>query len=406
VGIDSPQEKGASLLEVLVAFSILGIALIGVTYFYQNAARSKKYIRIQAVQEALAHDIRSKLQIPSALYASLLDPKNEALIRCVMGVDSGCTEALTSQPHRESDRNLFTLHHSTGPSTSEAISSIYYSYLGKRNCAPSDKSCVFKVDTFFYALCPIGDDPTLGHPSICTTGAQEVRLGYSVSQIKEVAGQPLLSTLPRLMKFYTLSVTDILGSYRNGSCNPGAVPSGYMETGTMNCACKLPYITSSRYAPNRRGPVCAHLSASSLACPAGLLYHGLNESGVPICKTFADSYECKTLSDADFDSSHGSCGEGYWIQRYTRGSCNFYCAVGNGGGACTSWETATSSDTRLSAAYANKTLDTSRWSPRDLASAQRILQPGMQIYSGSAVDTWVKEGMVCEGGTISCCKQK
>lgn len=399
-------EKGVSLLEVLVAFSILGIAFVGVTYFYQNAARSKQRIRLQAVQETLAHDIRSKLQVPSALYASLLDSKNDALIRCTIGIGSGCTEDMTTPPNTKSSRNKFTLHHPTGEFTSEAISSIYYSSIGKRNCSPNEATCIFTVDTFFYAVCPLGDDPTLGHPTTCVNGAQALYVGFSVSQVKAENGAPLLPALPRLVQFYALPIQDILGSARNASCNPGAVASGYLSTGVMSCTCKLPYVPSETYPPNRKGPICAQLSKASFACPAGLLYRGLSENGAPICKSFSEAYDCKTLSGADFTASQGSCGEGYWIQQYTRGTCNFYCVIGSAGGACNSWETTAGTDTRESSIYADKTVNTSGWSAQDVLQVGSMVKPGMGVVVGDAVEEWVREGMVCEGGSISCCKQK
>ncbi len=401
----SSQEKGTSLLEVLVAFSILAIALVGVTYFYQHAAVAKKHIRTQAAQEALAHDIRSKLQTSSALYASLLDPANTALIRCVVGVEDGCTEALTSLPQTEADRNLFTLHHATDASTSEVISSIYYSDIGKRNCDPAASNCIFKVETFFYALCPIGEDPALGHPSACKNGAQEVRLGYSVSQVKAQAGEALLPTLPRLVQFYPLAVLDILGIHRNATCNPGAVATGYSETGEMSCSCKLPYITSTLM-PNRNGPLCSLLPEPSYVCKEGLIYHGLDENGVPICKSFSDSYACITLSGDEFEASNGTCGDGYWIQGYTRGTCSFYCVVGAEGGACNSWETSEGTDTRVSGGYLQKSFNSNGWGRTEKGQVTPMLKPGQTLRIGSAASNLVKNGMVCTGGSISCCQQK
>ena len=402
----SSQDKGFSLLEVLVAFSILGIAFIGLTYFYQNSARSKKHIRLQAVQEALAHDIRTKLQTASSLYASLLDPANGPLTECVLGVGSGCTAAMTTAPQKaNSPQNLFILHHPVGVTTSEVISSIYYSDIGARDCDPNAPNCIFQVSTFFYALCPFGADSTSVHPDTCKTGAEEIEVGFSVVQVQAETGQPMLPNLPRLPQLFPLQVADILGVKQNGSCNPGAVANGYTQSGTMSCACKVPYITSTQFPSNRNGPVCSELAAEALSCPTGLIYEGLDANGMPICKTFADAYDCETISGSEFAASNGTCPDGYWLQMYMRGTCTFNCVVDSSGGSCNSWETAAGTDTRAIGGYAHEVLNTSSWNAQELNMVQQIAEPGLRVSSASSLDVWVQQGMVCSDGSMSCCKQ-
>jgi len=405
--VSQHRQRGASLLEVMVAFSVLTIALVGVMFFYQHAARAKQAVRLQAVQEALAQNIASKLQSPSSLYLSLLDTNNADFIRCVIGTETGCTETLTKPPVGEAGKNFFTLHYQTSTVTSLPLSSINYTSQGVPGCTPDMPTCLFQAKTFFYGVCPPVGTDALVHPPSCLQGAQEVYVGYTVQQIQPSpnGGGAFLPPLPRVAQMYPISVLKIMGTYANASCNPGATASGYSPDGVLTCKCSLPYIPSTDLAPNRRGTLCALLAPPNFSCPVTLIYHGLDANGKPICKTFEDSYECQTVSGDQFTASGGTCGDEYWMEMYTRGTCTFYCAVTQGGGACSSLET-TGGDARDQGMYVNQTLDTSGWGISMIQTVQGMAKPGAAIYPSSSVTAEVKQGMICTNGKLSCCKQK
>ncbi len=453
---DYRYQKGSTLIEVLTAFAVLGIVAVGVAQFYGQANQVKQKMRIRAIQESIAKDVENKLRTPSAIYMSLLHRDNLPLLQCLEGVGSGCTKTLTTPPARKNPRyNFFALVYPTSLSTFDPISSataksIYYSITGERGCKKEDNACIFEVKTFYYTVCPIkAASKTIlvsSAPSECQDGAEEIKLAYRVTQVKDfkVNRDVLVSKLPEIpesINFSTITAREIFGPQVNMACNQGAVIVGYDKTGKVRCECRQPYVVAP-VPGNRKGPLCNLTEIESFKCAEGQVYKGLNAQGTANCVALEDAYDCKsfcgtwrvdtqagacTKENYDRYFAEPTCGPDYWVSMTRRRNCKFACAVGKGGGSCNAdeHEDAVNADSlylgdlRDVAAPSHVYQSVGINEPDELDSTYKnqivsLMKPGETWNTGTSdkdprkasISPKVRHAYVCDFVEFRCCKPK
>lgn len=415
-----PPEKGAGLLEALVAFGVLGIVAVSVSHFYANNQRLQHKMRVRSVQETIAADVEAKLKSATSIYISLLSSSNKDLLQCIEGVGTGCSSKLTTVPTIPTDRNKFALLYPTGANQYQAISSVpgksvYYNTKGQVGCTASDRLCIFEVETFFYATCPISDDksPLVAAPSTCNNGngAAQIHLGYEVKQTKpyNASGVDVTNpSIPKRTKFFSLTGHEILAVGGNNDCNQGAAITGYSYTGKPICQCRQPFIQAVQNGTqlsNRRGPLCNPTTDDLLDCADGEVYVGLQADGTPRCEPFSSAYDCYEVGGSldskidDYYQGGGDCGSDYWLAGHVRENCRFYCAMGGGGGIC-----GVDEDKEKRTDYIHRERDIDGLGDiqgEDRNRLEAILAPGASL-SDSKIR--FKDSFVCHTSKYTCCR--
>ena len=79
-------QNAFSLLEVLVALSILVTLTAGISNFWANSLASQKKLRVIATMHQLGYEIADKVQSSSNLYMSLAAGGSEEFASCLLGV--------------------------------------------------------------------------------------------------------------------------------------------------------------------------------------------------------------------------------------------------------------------------------------------------------------------------------
>ncbi|MBP6218765.1 MAG: hypothetical protein KA436_09280 [Oligoflexales bacterium] len=312
--------------------------------FFRSNYKLQSKLRSYAAMESIAKDIESKIRNPTLIYTSLLFDGNTELIKCLVGTDDGCTAAeLSPNP-----RKFFSLAQDLGGGELRLVTGlpgalIYYNTKGIQCTDPvGDPSCLFLAESFFYASCPDAA------PS-CVNGAETIHTAYRITLQQADAFQKEYGKgvpfLPAEIFYYTLKAADILGSFTDTSCNPGAVMKGYEKTGRPSCECSYPNVPRT-IAPltNRRGPLCRKTANAALVCPADRVFRGLKSDGSANCLTVDEAYDCIPIYPPN-NGFEAECPVGYgWMQRTNKQYCFFQCNVrkddGGSGGNCVSDEAA------------------------------------------------------------------
>ncbi|MBI2602637.1 MAG: hypothetical protein HYW48_06240 [Deltaproteobacteria bacterium] len=318
------RQRGATLIEAIVAAGIIGILVVGISQFFSSTFQSQRRARIRTVFQFIAQDVENKIRTPSSLYLSILDEGNVDLIKCLLGSLDGCTTRLIA--HDVASPNYFALAYPTGTASFDRMSGfpaepVFFNTQGLKCKEGGDLECVFQVDTFFFATCPGGEGKT------CLEGAEEIHVGYEVSQRPgTLAGMKPFAPLPKAVNFFTHRVEDILGPFTSSECNPGAIISGYDSRGRAICVCTPPYVSRTESpTENRRGPICRRTMAAELTCPENLVFRGLRSDGTANCVDPSEAYNCIELEKTIAETA--SCPAGYWVQEDHRQGCAFYCTM-------------------------------------------------------------------------------
>lgn len=338
------NNRGTTLVEILVAMSIFGIVVMGIAEFFRNTEKMKRKLYVKTVMERISRDIHYKIKNPFSIYLSLLDQENTNLMTCVYGTGANCeyTNPATSSGFRLSYRNSLTsTDYAAAPTsgTDEEVSELGVCYDTNGafcDCGESSEEkttpCVFAAETYFYVSCP-SEDGSLK----CNDGATSVHVAYRVKQIEGTLRRfgRKVKDLPHREFYVHHSAKSIFNPRFNSECNTGAVVIGFGPKGRALCDCVGEY----EYAgyDNNRGPICKKPSDLQYECPDYEVPISLNANQEIQCLTFDEAYECET-----YVGSYASepCPVGYWLQKYNRITCKFHCKVDSrDGGECSNLET-------------------------------------------------------------------
>ena len=425
------SQSATTLLEVMVAVGLIGIIVAGSAQFFGATFKAQRIARIKAVYQFVAQDLANKLNTPSNLYLSLLLANNaSAYVRCLLNAEitnpmdelnSVCLDLnlTTFDPTNPLPNNIFALAYQTGIAnlaimTGDSGGNVQLydttglpcrgpdvrtdqgqTILGPKPLNSQLYPCVFQAAAYFYVSCGLSDPD-------CLSGPQVVNVGYQVSQVAPIEGQSQpFQPIPQSIHFTPIQMKDILGTFYNSTCNPGALVSGYNPNGTAICSCAIPYtqaLNASIPLVNNRGPICQMLTAAQLTCPQGLLFRGVLPNGMANCVNPADAYNCiSTGPGANDINPSGSineiqkCPAGYFVQTDYRRDCYFYCTIPKANStSCGSNEF---NDSRSPGGYV--------WISNDIQKPQYTQSSNS---SGSDVAAWYKQGLVCAERQLTCCQ--
>ena len=364
------SQNGVSITEVIVALSIIGIALAASNTYFGQVAKDKRKTRLRDVQRRIASVIKNSLKSPADIYYSVSQHgKNPGLAACVLGValpghlGLNCTEVLKKtivnplNPQQHTF-GLFKVTDASGTSGKalthpERGSPVYYDINGDYCEEDEAKKCAFEAETDFYVTCDKSSDPN------CLKGATQVFFSYQVKQVSETflnLGKSI-PPYPKVRKYTSMSTTQILGPQRFSECGSGvpelddfdpqsignfsneftkgfyATLIGYDEYGKARCECVYPFVRVTEARDPKTGllvPVCRLLGEEELACDAG---DGKYVRGIMDVDRDGAGEGHKELicvgEDAAFDCGvmgvYDDCPAGAWITQISRNNCEFSC---------------------------------------------------------------------------------
>ena len=356
------SQRGVSMVEVLVALTVLAIAMAASNAYFGKVAKTKRKSRLRDVQKRIGAVIKNSLKSPSDIYYSVSrHGRNPRLAACVLGVpvpsnpSLDCSDAIKIVgSNTQHTFGLYKVTDSTGTS-GKAISNpevgdeVYYDINGKR-CARDDEKCAFSAETDFYVSCNKAVD------SNCENGATQVFFSYQVKQISgtfSLLGKTL-PPYPKVRRYTSMSTTQIIGPQKNSECGSGrqdfenfdpadrgsfssdfaegyyATLVGYDEYGKAICECIYPFVRIGEERDPATGltvPLCRILTSEELACGEDEFLRGVkdvdNEEGVGqkevICAREDQAFTCEPKTPYE------ACPTTHWISRVTSTDCDFTC---------------------------------------------------------------------------------
>ncbi len=344
----SRPESGVSILETLVAATIIGIVGYGMRQAYYSSYAVRYNINLKATQETIALDIESSLRSPTTIYASTRSLENLKLRDCLLGVGNGCQSNVTD-PDKLTRFSLVFPVADTGDdialSGTEDKNEVYYDIDGRRGCKKKDPMCLFTVRSYFYATCPATNNVT---PTSCSWG-YKAHFTYEVipipgkdfSQASEgVFPIRKFGKFPAQLRFVTIKVSQLLGPGADSNCPSHTRILGYDKQGIAKCECTLPWVrTQATPSEDKfKKPICVKNSDTPLLCPAGKSYRGVNADGTPKCFDTSDSYEVLQVSINSKTQIIGTCPTGYWVCNFKRTGCKLHCTSKKEGADCANFD--------------------------------------------------------------------
>jgi prepilin-type N-terminal cleavage/methylation domain-containing protein len=319
--------RGFSLLEVMIASSILLFAIGGVTSFIGQMNKSKKYDRLKDVQELLGSRIKTTLSSPSHLLYSLSRHEtNPTIARCLLGIKD-------KNPHPCEGLNdpknpkIFGLYQVTGSkgtqgvliTTPEKGMPIFYDIDGNL-CKKQKDLCTFQAKSWFWIQCGKDD-------SKCSLGPTQVFFTY------QITGQGFAPYPKKKKPLPPLSLLQILGPNRFSQCSePNSKEHhgflvGHDDRGFPLCRCLYPFVKESEETDpvtKRLIPRCRLLGESELACNSqdkSFLrgFRSKEDKKEALCMDRDTAFDCAPMPMGE------SCPKNSWITRMASTSCSYVC---------------------------------------------------------------------------------
>ncbi|MFK7824049.1 MAG: prepilin-type N-terminal cleavage/methylation domain-containing protein [Oligoflexales bacterium] len=364
------SQIGVSMVEVLVALSVLAIAMAASNAYFGKVSKSKRKNRLRDIQKRIAIVIKNSLKSPADIFFSVSrHDKNPSLAACVLGIElpskpgSNCSDVLKKSivnplnPQHHTF-GLYKVTNSSGTS-GKAITNpenggeVFYDINGKA-CNEGEDNCVFAAESDFYVSCP--DDPA--NPN-CENGATQVFFSYQVRQV-DTEDKAILSLgrklppYPKVRRYTSMSMIQIVGPQKFSECGSGikgvddfnpenkgfyATLAGFDETGKAKCECVYPFIQVEKKKDPRTGltvPVCRILTAEELACGSNEYLRGIRDVDLRggrdvdinaggkgrkelICVGEQEAFNCRKMEIYD------KCSASHWISQITNVECDFTC---------------------------------------------------------------------------------
>ncbi|NRA45007.1 MAG: type II secretion system protein [Oligoflexales bacterium] len=375
------SQKGVSITEVIVALSIIGIAIAASNTYFGQVSKGKRKARLRDVQRRIATVIKNSLKSPADIYYTVSrHDKNPTLAGCVLGValpgETGlnCTKALKKNVVNplnpvQHEFGLFKITNASGIdgkalTNPERGKKVYYDINGKICDEEDDERCAFEADTDFFVTCnrdssefDSEEDQVEVDPD-CHKGATQVFFSYQVRQKSgkfSLLGKEI-PPYPKVRRYTSMSTTQILGPHRFSECGSGvpdlqefdsasdrasfssefsegfyATLVGYDEYGKAKCECVYPFVRVTERRDPKTGlmvPVCRILAKDELACNEDQYVRGVrdvdrDESGKGrkdlICVGEDSAFDCAVMGVYD------DCPDGAWITQVSRNNCEFAC---------------------------------------------------------------------------------
>lgn len=352
------SQEGVSVVEVLVALTIMTIAIAASNAYFGEFANKKRKNRLRDVQQRIASVLHNSLKSPADIYYSVSrHDRNPSLAACLLGVTLpgnpglNCTEVRRIAGSQQHTFGLYKVTDASGTagkalSHSESGEMVYYDINGA-TCESNNPQadCAFEAETDFYITCNTGTDPN------CENGATQAFFSYQVKQVEGTytgLGSPL-PPYPKIRRYSSMSTVQILGPQRFSECGSGvpqlagfdpanagnfsneftngyyATLVGYDDVGKPVCQCVYPFEKVADEVDPKTGltvPVCRLLTQQELACGAGEYLRGAKDGEDDrelICVNEGEAFNCIQMA------SYDDCPADHWITRSVNQNCLFSC---------------------------------------------------------------------------------
>lgn len=301
--------RGFTLVETMVALSIIGIISFAVVDFMSKASDETLYIEARSTQVQTQRNLMATASRLESIKRSMTHSGNAELERCM---DSGpnqkpgnCTAI------GEANKKPFTLYgRDDKPIAGPTSDPVLYDKRGTI-CKDGTPGCPFMSATAnFWGSCP----------PVAKTGAPQSSCPQASSLVVHVELKPKSPTyLGRPM-----SKTDFRVSHRvfeealgaNQQCPPGAELKGIDPSGVVQCKCR----TGFDQGPDSPDGSITCTGKGTLTCKEGELMNGRKADGTPLC--IKATIVCdKPNSPTKFDDESATCKAGGWLENIDLGKC-------------------------------------------------------------------------------------
>ena len=318
-------KSGVTLVEMMVALGIFGLLIAMTSSSISSMIRQFRVENTKVLMRDLAENVRFNLSDPENIWASAsqdFSTGNAGLKTCVTENASPLCVITNEKMQKK-----FNLKRRLPDGSVEDFSGTY-DIKGRPCGGVSNQKCVFQVDTFFWATCPLASGTN--EPQSQCSISDAINFRYRVSALPSVAtvsgkyyaGLSGYSFPPR-KKFDSdklsfssrMSTADIVQRANQNKCGTGKVQLGYDTRGLPICRC----IGHESVAVSPSA-VCPSTKCGKNQFAIGFKSDGtLNCEDISQCTT--DSQTCKCLTITLDSSISGKCPNGYWMRSIDFGQC-------------------------------------------------------------------------------------
>jgi hypothetical protein len=315
------SKSGMSLVSVLIAMSIMGIAIMLTSTMIKNTLDVKKLVEINATRDSLAARIKSRIGNMETLNLSAqqVGSGNQALRDCL---DIGSSPCSILDPGKQLSFNLYLTKNGASQKRLAGTQTDpqYYSISGAA-CPPGtpvggSKQCkpAWSATAHFWATCQAG--------ATSCKQASTLFLRYQVAPIlnhypwkkvpKAMPPEPEFSSQPAS---FAVSVA-VAGDYvRSEGCMGVSIQVGVRPDGRPECACKKDAVMVGMDANGN--PICV-IAGKTCALPAKAV--GVDKNGDIMCEV-PQAPQVYCYSKKLGGGSSNSCRPTEWLNRARFGDC-------------------------------------------------------------------------------------
>ena len=343
--IKKRNQKGITLVELMVAIGILGlVTTVGFTY-YDQSRKNIREVQFLQVMRTIAKRLDKFSQNPEAIAFSAAQNSNKELANCVWSQElstlgegsdyrvdkirnsgAAITRCTSTDPKQQVPFSLYVPPRDINNYEAEkrrisgGNGGLYYDVVGRRGCNPQDPKCIIKVETYFWATCPRGANDIrsgiqAGNPNIPLVNdchrAQTINIRYQVSHIHKINQgkskfRRQLPNIPRNETFWLngqssagghsvdhANPIDVaqLGRYSDyiGNCKQNETLI-YVKDSKPECRCLPPYRSDD-------GTLSGSCILDGHQCLPTERYLGTQITGEPICQPV----ECRNINVTGFN---------------------------------------------------------------------------------------------------------